>query len=340
MDAAGFAEQLRRKRFSPAYLLLGRDLYLRELCRDRLIEAAVPAEARELAVVRLSLKEISLGEVLRQAQTLPMLSPRQVLVVSEVERATESDVEMLESYFRDPNRATVLVFEAERLDQRTRLARLLLEHCSVLDVESPEDEAEVRAAVERFAGEKGLRLDPVAAEELVFAVGNDLSALRRELEKLRAYVGPGRTARVEDVTAVVAAGREFEIFELVDLLAENRRAESLARTRRLLEAGESAIGIVGLLAWLYRQLLQVQALPRGTSLREARRRLGGAPEGRVAALLQHARRFSHRRLQQALPLLFETDRGLKSSPPDATTLLETLIVRLTSRWEERAAVRS
>ncbi|MFQ5817131.1 MAG: DNA polymerase III subunit delta [Terriglobia bacterium] len=340
MEVAAFLAQLRRKRFAPAYLLLGRDLYLRDLYRERVIKAAVPAEARSLAVARLSLKELTLAEVLRQAQTLPMLSPRQVLVLGDVERVGESDLEALENYFQDSNPATVLLFETEHLDRRTKLARLLLEKCELLAADSPKEEAEAQAAAQRFAQELGLQLEPAAAEELIFALGPDLSRLRQELKKLRAYVGAGGTARVADVAAVVVAARQFSVFDLVDLLAERRRVEALARVRRLLEAGENPIGIVGLLAWLYRQLLQAQAIPRGTPLWEAKRRLGAphAPPGRVETLLHQARRLSPDELQQAFPLLLEADWSLKSSPPDATTILETLIVRLTTPRGQRVAV--
>lgn len=336
MDAPAFLAHLRRKRFAPAYLLLGADLYLRDFCRHHLIEAAVPAEARGLGVSRVSLKEVALAEVVRQAQTLPMLSPRQVLVVSDVERAEDVELEVLENYFQDPNPATVLLFVAERLDRRTKLARLLLDQCELLEVASPQEEAETQATAHRFAQELGFRLDPAAAEELVFALGNDLGRLRREVEKLRAYVGAGETAGVEDVTAVVVPARQFSVFDLVDLLAEHRRADALARVRRLLDTGESPIGIVGLLAWLYRRLLQVQALSRKTPAWEAARQLG-VPRTRVETLLRQAPRFTRSQLQHALALLFEADWTLKSSPPDATAILETLIVRLTSHRPQRAA---
>lgn len=339
MDITAFLAQLRRQRFAFAYLLLGGDLYLRDLCREQVIEAAIPLEARGLAVARFSLKDVILGEVIRQALTLPMLSPRQVLVVRDLQRAGESEVEALEKYFGDPSPATVLVFETERLDRRTRLSRLLVEKCVVLEVDSPREDADVQDAAQRFARDMGLQLEPAAVEDLVFAVGGDLSQLRHELEKLRAYVGPASSARPEDVAAVVVPARQFTVFELADLLAEQRRGEALARVRHLLQAGESPVGIVGLLAWLYRQLLQVQSLPHGTAVWQVRTQLA-VPRPRAEALLRQARRFTRSQLEQALPLLLEADWALKSSPPDATAILETLILRLTSRPDQPARARS
>ncbi len=331
-----FLRQLQRKHFAAAYLLLGGDLYLRDLCRKSLVAAAVPEPARSLAVAKFSLKEAGLTDVLRQARTLPMLSPRQVLLVSELESVDDSELEALQDYFKDPSPFTILVFEAARLDRRTKLARLLEKECAVLELESPREDAVVEAA-HKFARELKVKLEPAAAEELVSALGRDLGRLRRELEKLRTYVGVRGTITVEDVAAVVPATRQFTAFELANVLAEGRRSDALARVRRLLEAGESPVGLVGLLAWLYRRLLQAHALPQNTPTWEAAQQLGMS-RFRVEALLRAAQRFSRAELQQAFPWLLEADRALKSSPPDPTAILETLIVRLTRKKRVQTGV--
>ena len=98
--------------------------------------------------------------------------------------------------------------------------------------------------------------------------------------------------------------------------------------RRLLEAGESPVGIVGMLAWLYRQLLQAQALPRSAPAWQAAKVLR-APRTRIEPLLRQARKFRREDLQEAFVLLSEADVTLKSSPPDPVAILETLVVRLT-----------
>lgn len=318
--------------FSPsAYLIVGEDSYLRTFQREEIIAAHVPEEARAFAVAEFSLERTLLAEALSLAATRPMLSPRQVLVLSEVEALDDEQVAQLEQYFAAPTDFTVLVFEAKRLDRRTRAARLLLEHCRLQIADSPDDYAAVGAA-EQFARELGLRLDRETAEELVFALGNDQGRLRAELEKLRAYVGEKRAVTAKDVVAVVSPARQFSVFDLVDLLAERRQAEALARLRRLLEGGESPVGIVGLLAWLYRQLWQAWALPQGTSVGKAAQILR-VPRSRVEGLLRQARKFSPDELRRAFAALLEADVALKSSPANPAAVLEMLVVQLTNARE-------
>lgn len=311
-----------------AHLVLGPDAYLRDQHRERLIADSVPVDARAFAVARFSLKRSSLGDVLSQARILPMLSPRQVMVVTEVETLTEAEVGALEAYLDAPVESTVLVFEAEKLDGRTRVARLLQDRCELHDAQSPEDDAVLERVALGMAKGMGIQLDREAVEDLVFAVGSDQGTLHAELQKLRAYAGSQGRVGPLDVAAVVTAARRFSIFDLPDLLAEHRRAEAVARLHRLLEAGENAIGIVGLLAWLYRQLLIAQEVPRNMPSGRTARALR-APPSRIDTLLRQAQRFSRQQLSAGLVALFQADVALKSSPPNPAAVLEMLIVRLT-----------
>ncbi len=117
-----------------AIVLQGTDSYLREMCRKRIVEAFVPEGARDWAVARRSAREAGWDEILQRAQTLPMLAPRQVIIVEDAEsveklgdKSRDEIVEALETYFASPAPFTVLVLEAASLDGRQRFARLLSE---------------------------------------------------------------------------------------------------------------------------------------------------------------------------------------------------------------------
>src|ERR1700730_18890977 len=70
----------------PALLLLGDEPFLRDACRAQLIEHFVPAAARDWAVSRYSADRGETQNALEQAQTLPMLAPRQVVFLEDVEK--------------------------------------------------------------------------------------------------------------------------------------------------------------------------------------------------------------------------------------------------------------
>src|SRR5271154_1646984 len=69
----------------PALLLLGAEPYLRDACRAALIDAYVPEASRPWAVSRYSADQGETQAALEQAQTMPMLCPRQVVFLEDAE---------------------------------------------------------------------------------------------------------------------------------------------------------------------------------------------------------------------------------------------------------------
>ncbi len=118
----------------PAIVLLGTDSYLREMCRAKILDACVPEAARAWAVARLSAREAGWDEILQRAQMLPMLSPRQVIIVDGAEsveklgdKARDEILEALGKYLDSPAPFTTLLLEAAALDGRQRFSKLLHE---------------------------------------------------------------------------------------------------------------------------------------------------------------------------------------------------------------------
>ena len=146
--AAEFLDKLSRGKAVPAILLLGRETYLRDLCRARIIEAMVPEGAREWGVSRFDATDDSIAAILDRAQTSSLLAPQQVVFVRGIEAweklsDEKRDVmtEELDAYFKRPAPFTTLVFEAAALDQRLKLAKRLADRALVVGVELPDDPA-------------------------------------------------------------------------------------------------------------------------------------------------------------------------------------------------------
>ena len=81
--------------------LIGSDLYLRDACRAKLIAAYVPEGARDWGVSRFSLTDAPLDGVLQQCESLPMLTPRQVIFVEDLDALTRLSEDNLERALND-----------------------------------------------------------------------------------------------------------------------------------------------------------------------------------------------------------------------------------------------
>jgi DNA polymerase-3 subunit delta len=317
-----------------AVVLLGTDPYLREMCRNKIIEACVPESARDWAVARLSARDAGWDEILGRAQTLPMLAPRQVLIVEEAEsveklgeKARDEALAMLGNYFESPAPFTVLLLEAAALDGRQRFFKLLSEKALIAELTiGPESAA---ALASEMARDLGTEIDREAATMFADILNGAPARMRIELEKLAAYTrGRGRIA-VADVEALVVAARKNTVWQLTEILASRKRPAAFAFLDNLLREGEQPAMIVGALAWTYRKLIEARDLPAQTNGFQAARQLGMRPEAAETAVRQ-AHRIPKRDLLAGLAALAEADSQLKSSNPNPRAMMEFLIARLTS----------
>lgn len=338
-----FLDRLAKRKPVPAILLLGTDAYLRELCRNKLVEAVVPEAARAWAVQRFSLRETDLAQILQQAQTLPMLAERQVIFVEDLDRVEGWGEEKrdeflagLAAYLENPAPFTVVVFEAEALDQRMKLAKFLMAELLVVATELPEsdrrdgDRQKLQTAIAltlELARERGIEIERSAAERLADVLDCDLTHIRTELEKLACYCGHAGVIKVDDVDALVISAKTYEVWKLAGILAEGRRAEAFAILENLLRHGESAPGMVGALSWMYRKLIEAQQLPAHLTKWQLAGKLRMNADAAELAH-QNARRLPRKRLLDGLVALYEADNRLKSGTSDDRAILEFLLARL------------
>ncbi len=330
----------------PAVLLLGEELFLRDSCRALLIENYVPEAARDWAVSRYSAARGETQEALDQAQTLPMLSPQQVVFLEEVDaleklgdEKRDVAVQAFEAYLKDPAPFTTLVLEAGGLDQRMKLEKLFAEKTLVVAVSLGDDENRRRASAVAhavsIANELGVVVEADVAEELADYVADDLLRLKTELEKLATFAGDRRRIRREDVAALVVSNKKNTVWQLADMIAAGQRTTALEFLDRLLRDGDEPVALVGAMAWMYRKLIEAQELKGPVSGWQAARQFGMRPETAELAL-QSARRIPREQLLAGLRVLQECDDRLRGGGREPRALLDFLITRLTNRRESAA----
>jgi len=323
----------------PAILLLGEETYLRDSCRSALSDAYVNDAARTWAISRFSAERGELQSALDQAQTLPMLSPQQVVFVEEAEAIEEFSekkrddaVKQLEAYLADPASFTVLVIEAAHLDQRMRLGKMLIERALVVQVglgDSPDQRTAVAVALAKsLAREQRIEFEKGAAADLAESVAADLQRLKTEIEKLASYAGDRKTIRREDVALMVISEKAATVWELADFLAGRKPRLALEFLDRLLRDGEEPLQILGALAWMYRKLIEASELRGAVNGWQAARALQMRSDQAELAV-RNARQISKPRLIAGLSALQRADDRLKSGEKDTRAVMEFLITELT-----------
>jgi len=332
--------RLKKGKPIPAILLLGEETYLRDSCRAALTNAYVNEAARTWAISRFSAERGEIQRALDQAQTLPMLSPQQVVFLEEAEAVEEfgekkrdAAVKQLEAYLADPASFTVLVIEAAHLDLRMRLGKILVEKALVVQVGLGDNQDQRNAAAvalaKSLAREQGIEFEKGAAEDLAESVAADLQRLKTEIEKLATYAGARRTIRRQDVALMVTPEKAATVWELADFLASRRPKLALEFLDRLLREGEEPLYILGALSWMYRKLIEASELRGAVNSWQAARALQMRSDQAELAV-RNARQISKPRLLAGLRALQRADDRLKSGEKDSRAVMEFLITELTT----------
>jgi DNA polymerase-3 subunit delta len=328
MKPADVRKQIRATDTAALYLLEGDDLQSRH---DLAVEfASVVDEGLQAFNVQsfyaneattASARDQMIGDILSAARTLPMMSPRRVLVVHEAERllsprkakddeeapapAVPSDkkrkksvtpAEELEEYFESPEPMTTLVFAAGELDANRRLVKLLRKHAVSVDAGSLESPADATKWIQKRLEEEQLSIEPKAASLLVEATGLSLGRIRAQVEKLALYAAGEKAVTARHVQDIVMPQSEpREDFALMTAIRNGNARQALRELTLLIDDGMPPFMVLG-------------------QIRVAARRL--IPDTKA---------------KDALDAVFNTDLALKSSIGEPRYVLECLVVQLCSR---------
>ena len=171
-----------------------------------------------------------------------------------------------------------------------------------------------------------------AARALAQAVGSDISALARELEKLSTYTGDGGEITVDIVRSAGTRIPHQDRWHWFDLIGQRRFAEALEGLEILLQHGETGVGLtVGLATHLLRLGVVIDG---GSKALEAA--LPPNQRWLASRYVSQARHWTIEGLQDALRGLLTVDRLLKASPVSDAHLLECWILERVT-VEEAAA---
>jgi DNA polymerase III delta subunit len=142
-----------------------------------------------------------------------------------------------------------------------------------------------------------------------------------------AWRGPGEeVVDVETVRELASGGGALTGWEVADAVMTRDRERALTAARRLVDAGDEPIKIVGGLAWRARIMLQAKGLiEAGRSPDPALARAWSFRDGIKVGL----RRYSLAEVLAFPSELLRADRTLKSRSLNARAVVEDLVDRLT-----------
>ncbi len=251
--------------FKPVYVLMGDEPFYPDLVCQAIIDNCIDEFGKDFNETICYGADVTAEQVITSARRFPMMADRQLVVVKEAQML--KGIEDIAIYCNEPLESTVLVLLMHKaaLDKRKALYKSAQKVGIVLDSPALRD-YELPAWIGRYYSEKGLQIDPAAANLLAESVGTDLSTIAVETDKLLKSLPEGTTSvSVADIEKNVGISRQFSIFELTKELSYRNASKALSIAAHLGNAARFNMpqAVSALFMHFYRILKYGALLSRG-----------------------------------------------------------------------------
>lgn len=224
----------KQKKYKPVYWLEGEeDYYIDKVMQVAEHQLLTEAEAGFNLTVFYG-REANWADVLNACMRYPMFSDKQVVLLKEAQHM--KDLDKLESYIAKPLSSTIFVVghKEKKVDGRSKLAKLLKDKTVFVQTKKMY-ENQLPGWTEKLVTSKGFSINQKACLLLVDHIGNDLSRIENEIDKLAINLGTRTSITEDDIERFIGVSKEFNVFELQDAIARR----DLAKAVRIVQYFES-----------------------------------------------------------------------------------------------------
>ncbi len=312
---------------APVYWLEGEEEYFIEQLLSQAGERLLTPEQRDFNLTVFYGRDCQWADLMNACRRYPMFSERQVVVLREAQAMR--DLDKMEAYLEQPMATTIWVvgYKDKKLDARKRFTKLVKEKGVVLTTRKLYAN-ELHGWAEQWLKANRRTMQERALSLLIEHVGDDLSRMANELEKLLLNVPAPNQIQEEHIERYVGISRDYNPFELQRALA-NRQLPKAIQIIQYFESNPKAAPIQLVLPTLYAFFSKcIMVFGAGGGNLAA---VLGVPPFAVKDYQAAAQQYGYNGLEQILFLLHEYNLrsvGVGDSGTPDGELLKELVVKI------------
>lgn len=333
MAAEDILKDLKNRKYKPVYLLHGEEPYYIDLVGNYVEHKLLSEAEKGFNQTVLYGKDTDVMTVLNAAKRYPMMADYQVVLVKEAQEMKwgkddddKKSINPLLNYLENPLPSTILVFcyKYGKFDKRKKTYRAIEKHGVVYE-SAPLYDSKIPGWIENFISDKGYKASQQATLMLSEYLGNDLSKIANELEKLMLNVAPGQEITLDLIHNNIGISKEYNVFELQTALGK-KDVLKVNRIINYFEANPKANPIVLMLGNLNNYFSKVLAYHyvKDKSQQNLARELGVNPYF-VKDYEMAARSYNYGKTMEIISYLREYDlksKGVESTADDGALMKE------------------
>ncbi len=333
MTAADLKKMLKEGTVSGnVFLLYGEETFLKEHYCNQLTTLLKPDMMEELNVFSFSGKNYDIAAVDEAIEALPVFADRKLLLFSDSKifkpdgrtGATTEYRSYWEKRLKDIPENVYLVFSESEIDKRSALYKYIAKNQTAAEFTYLKENEMINWTVGLFRT-LGKSISPFDAKYLVEITDSGMMSVKREAEKLAAYVQEGTAVTRKEIDALVVPSIENKVFVMIDALIAKDADTALSRLEDLFAIKEDANRILGAVIYNVDKLIGTKLLmEQGAEKGVIMSKLKIAPF-QVGKYMRDCSKYQLNELSALMRRCAKTDAYLKSNSMDNNTLLELLM---------------
>jgi DNA polymerase-3 subunit delta len=210
---------IKKQKYAPVYFLMGEESFYIDKITDYILTNALPESERDFNQTVFYGKDADIANIIDTARRFPMMATRQLVVVKEAQQL--KNIELLDSYIKNPLKSTILVinYKYKSLDKRKAFTKNVAQY-GILFESKKIYENQLPDWISKYTSSLKLKIDTKASILLSEFLGNDLSKISNELDKLSINIPQGNSITADDIEKNIGISKDFNNFELQNALGK------------------------------------------------------------------------------------------------------------------------
>ncbi len=330
MDHKSIIQDIKNKRFKLVYLLHGEEPYYIDLISKAIIENALEDHERDFNQMITYGKDSETLSIISEAKGYPMMAERRLVVVREAQDL--KDIELLEKYCAQPQPTTVLVimYKYKKFDSRKKFFKEIAKNGLVYTSDKIK-EYQLVDWINNYLKTTEYSITPKASTLLADFLGNDLSKITNELDKLALLLQKGTTINEVHIEENIGISKDYNVYELTNAIAVrdvNKAFTIVNYFEHNPKSGELVL-VIGNIFNLFFKLMRVHFATNKSS--ESLSQLLKIHPFAVKELLNASKIYPPKMISRNISFLYEYDlksKGVDNSSFTKADLMKELIYKL------------
>ena len=213
--------------FFPIYILVGDENYFADNIIKLLTSKVVNNDSKDFDYFKFYGNEISEDQVIDAAKRFPLVGEYNFVVLKDA-KSISKNFDKLTSYVESPNLKTILVlsFINQSLDKRKRIYSLSKKNGLAFESKKIYDN-QIFNWINEVSLNKRIKLHPKSIQIIIDFVGNNLSQIENELDKLKINSEKDDVIRPDEVESIIGFSKEYNFFELTKHIGKKNFSKTI-----------------------------------------------------------------------------------------------------------------